>query len=114
MGWVGPYKVLQKITDVTYKIQESPNSRQIVVHVDHLKPYHGTVPTVWLEKRDSDSDVDENYDTQAPDLSISEQEIGPDDANVSVRELPRTPSPKKSRCGRAIRKPVKYSPQLCK
>ena len=38
--WIGPYKVLNKVTEVDYRIQRlsrKPDTR--VVHVDHLKPY---------------------------------------------------------------------------
>lgn len=40
-GWIGPYKILKKITSITYQIQRSPESKPIVVHVDHLKPFEG-------------------------------------------------------------------------
>ncbi|CAC5426234.1 unnamed protein product [Mytilus coruscus] len=39
LGWTGPYLVIEKITDVTYKIQKSEQTKSIMVHVDHLKPY---------------------------------------------------------------------------
>lgn len=38
LGWTGPFLVKQKLTDVLYRIQKSPNQRTFVVHVDHLKP----------------------------------------------------------------------------
>ena len=41
LGWTGPYKVLEKLSECTYKIQKSPNDRSLVVHVDHMKPYEG-------------------------------------------------------------------------
>ena len=41
MGWVGPYKIIERLTDVTYKIEHVDNKKQLVVHVDHLKPYKG-------------------------------------------------------------------------
>jgi hypothetical protein len=38
-GWTDPYLVLAKITNLKYKIQISEDSRSIIVHVDHLKPW---------------------------------------------------------------------------
>jgi len=49
LGWIGPYKIVKKITDVTYRIQKSPEARSLVVHVDHLKPYYGETPVLWQE-----------------------------------------------------------------
>ncbi|CAC5376954.1 unnamed protein product [Mytilus coruscus] len=47
LGWTGPYKVIKKITDLTYRIQKDTSTKQLVVHVDHLKPYQAAhTPTV--------------------------------------------------------------------
>ncbi|CAC5414061.1 unnamed protein product [Mytilus coruscus] len=47
LGWTGPYKVIKKITDLTYRIQKDTSAKQLVVHVDHLKPYQTAhTPTV--------------------------------------------------------------------
>ncbi|CAG2184718.1 unnamed protein product [Mytilus edulis] len=49
LGWTGPYLVIEKITDVTYKIQKSEQTKSIMVHVDHLKPYLGrNEPNNWV------------------------------------------------------------------
>ncbi|CAC5412542.1 unnamed protein product [Mytilus coruscus] len=48
LGWIGPYLIKRKITSVTYQIQRDPKSKDIVVHVDHLKPYNGReIPEIW-------------------------------------------------------------------
>lgn len=41
--WIGPFLIVKKISDVTYKIQESPRSKPKVVHSDRLKPYKGKI-----------------------------------------------------------------------
>lgn len=117
LGWIGPYKILEKITDVTYKIQESPDSRQINVHVDHLKPYLGAVPLVWVldGENESENEQEDSFQTPDPSLNMSEpgQVEGPVDSATGEGDVInfKTPSPpKQSRCGRAIRKPNKYSP----
>ena len=40
--WDGPYKVVTKISDVTYRIQKNSRSLPKVVHVDRLARYHGS------------------------------------------------------------------------
>ncbi|PNF29641.1 hypothetical protein B7P43_G16387 [Cryptotermes secundus] len=40
-SWEGPYKVVTRINDVVYRIQKTPRSRMLVVHLDRLAPYHG-------------------------------------------------------------------------
>ena len=40
--WKGPYRITRVITNVAYRVQQMrPPWRRIVVHCDHLKPYHG-------------------------------------------------------------------------
>jgi len=40
LAWIGPYKVLKKVTTVTYKIVHQSSNKILVVHVDHLKQCH--------------------------------------------------------------------------
>ena len=49
VDWDGPYLIVKNISDLTYTIQKSPTSRQINVHVDHLKAYLGEYgPIPWV------------------------------------------------------------------
>ena len=51
-GWIGPYLVIQRLTDLLYRIQDSKRVRPRVVHVDHLKKYYfedDEEPANWLE-----------------------------------------------------------------
>ena len=41
-SWEGPYKVVARINDVTYRIQRTPRSPCKIVHVDRLARYHGS------------------------------------------------------------------------
>ena len=50
-GWTGPYLVIQRLTDLLYRIQASKRARSKVVHVDHLERYYfedGKEPASWL------------------------------------------------------------------
>ena len=42
-GWEGPYRVVQKLTDLVYRIQRGPQSATKVVHHNLVKPYIGYV-----------------------------------------------------------------------
>jgi hypothetical protein len=41
-SWEGSYKVLTRINDVVYRIQQNHRSRMMVVHLDRLASYQGT------------------------------------------------------------------------
>lgn len=41
-SWEGPYEVVTRINDVTYRIRKSPRSPMKIVHVDRLARYHGS------------------------------------------------------------------------
>ena len=45
--WRGPFLIVKKISDVTYRIQESLKSKPKVVHSDRLKPYLGKNKPNW-------------------------------------------------------------------
>ena len=73
-GWVGSYKVIDKITDVTYETQKFSGSDYIVVHVDHLKPYEGILPPLNLAPQVSfteESVLDHGKNFMAKNLHLS-------------------------------------------
>lgn len=43
--WTGPYLIVTKISDVTFRIQASPRSRPQIIHADRLKPCVGFTAT---------------------------------------------------------------------
>ena len=44
--WRGPYRIIKRLNDVNFQIEEISTQKRQVVHYDRLKRYHGTVPTV--------------------------------------------------------------------
>jgi hypothetical protein len=46
--WVQGYVVVDVLDDVTVKIQASPRSKPLVVHVNRLMPYEGPDPPTWF------------------------------------------------------------------
>ena len=48
--WEGPYLVLDRLSDVTYRIQKSQRSKPRVVHNNRLKKYEGEHPPSWRQE----------------------------------------------------------------
>ena len=40
--WKGPYVIVSRINDVVYRLKEEGRAKQLVVHMDRLKPFHGS------------------------------------------------------------------------
>jgi ribosomal protein L21E len=47
-GWHGPFLIVNKLSELNYRVQKSENSRIITVHIDHIKQYDHEVPDSWL------------------------------------------------------------------
>ena len=112
--YTGPFRVMAKLGDVTYKIQRTPKSKPMVVHVDHLKMFHAnTPPDIWpiSEKGDQhlspegdslgNDAADECDDRVCTDVSrdadhASESSVEPPINNeLPVRQFPRISSRKR-------------------
>ena len=48
LKWVGPYLVLNKLSDVVYRIQQSQRTGPKIVHLNRLKLYNGPPRQDWL------------------------------------------------------------------
>jgi hypothetical protein len=46
--WEGPYLVITRLSNVTYRIQRNARAKLKIVHFDRLKPYRGTPPVSWV------------------------------------------------------------------
>ncbi|KAK3099399.1 hypothetical protein FSP39_003829 [Pinctada imbricata] len=102
LGWTGPFKVIEKLTDYTYKVQKGPNDRLIIMHVDHMKPYEGISPPNW-----SIEEEEEEVDNFVHSEILTSTPISPD-ISLDLRQAFETP--KKTRCGRTVRPPVPFTP----
>ena len=47
--WTGPFLIMNKLSDVIYRIQESSRAKPKVVHVDRLKEYLGPPLQNWQQ-----------------------------------------------------------------
>ena len=45
--YVGPFKIIEQVGPVLYKIKKSPRAQPKLVYVDRLKAYHGEIPREW-------------------------------------------------------------------
>ena len=52
-NWDGPFVILKKVNDVTFRIQKSPRSKPKVVHHDRLKLYTGKISSPFNVKPNS-------------------------------------------------------------
>ena len=48
-NWTGPWVVVERLTDVLFKIKHSKNSPVVVIHADNLKPYYGKNSIDWCK-----------------------------------------------------------------
>ena len=69
-GWTGPYLVVEKLSDLVYKVQASKRSKFKIVHLDHLKPYYVD------EDEQLVNWLDGSLDAKTPEKPIGEPDAG--------------------------------------
>lgn len=66
-GWLGPYLVTAKLSDVTFRIQQHSTSKPKVVHVNSLCPYEvGDEPNSWLSHDENNKETQTEIDSATP------------------------------------------------
>jgi hypothetical protein len=73
--WEGPYLIVDRLSDVTYRIQQSVKSKKKVVHFDRLKLYTGDSPPNWQVKRSDEQTMLEMGDEDTILNVVSKDEI---------------------------------------
>ena len=53
-GWKSPFLIVDKLGELNYRFQESPNSTILTLHIDHIKIYEHDTPLSWLEPKVKD------------------------------------------------------------
>jgi hypothetical protein len=66
--WEGPFLVVKRMSDVTYRIQRNNKSKMKVVHFDRLKPYKGKTGKSWLAL-DEGTLVELNYGAMEEEMN---------------------------------------------
>ncbi|MEW8545935.1 MAG: hypothetical protein AB2693_20630, partial [Candidatus Thiodiazotropha sp.] len=130
IDWDGPYLVIKKISELTYTIQKSPTSRQINVHVDHIKAYRGdnspipwvgpngepipgenAIPGPRVEPRPESNPMDGTIENQPFSNELEEELLPLDYESEGEHELPiERQTPVRTRVGRAVKPRQIYSP----
>ena len=115
LGWVGPFLVTRKFSDITYEIQESENSQAKVVHVDHLKVYEAeNMPPSWITADEggdgnlSDSSLSSNSDL---DTDCTQYQVPVPVPAPRRKNLQKSPVPAPRRSKRQTRAPDWFIPQ---
>ena len=99
--WHGPYLIVGKLSDVTYRIQQAQNGKKRVVHVDRMKPYLGEPLRSWITEADGGSDApiqeQDHHDPQATSESAQDEAKDPPEAKVpepqDFVDTPTSPAP---------------------
>ena len=108
LGWIGPYKVIEKITEVTYRIQKTPDSSCIVVHVDHLKRYEGiSPPHSWIPVV---TPLEESISEEVTPAPVHDELLSEEGSFLADFIPDPSPEVKRSRFGRQIKPRDIYSP----
>ena len=81
--WSGPFIVVKKLSDVTYRVQETNNRRRrIIVHFNRLKPYqHSTSQYQKLRREQIPSDVGRQEEKYGQHYFGTNLEVVDDEAN---------------------------------
>ena len=112
MKWQGPYLVIDKLSEVVFRIQQSgPRGPKKVVHYDLLKLYHGKPLESWLHKI---RQVEKRQ--EPPSLTLSVQS-SPSTQRADPTLLPRNEHPKvpcSSRLENSSRRPAEQEPRPTK
>ena len=88
-SWEGPFLVIKRLSDVTYRIQRSPRAKRKVVHFDRLKPYHGTNGVNWLEDDSGTPEVVAPEPT-VNDMSIDNTVLYDPEETIIYGDMPET------------------------
>ena len=99
--WQGPYLILDKLSNVTYRIQLKPRGRMQVVHFDRLKPYSGEPLQSWTGRKqmaheeaeceappvEAAPELDDGVGFEGGSASLDQTEENSEDMNQLCEEL---------------------------
>ena len=114
--WTGPYLILTKLSQVTFRIQASPRSRCQIVHADRLKPCIGVEPADLGFKQFGPARAASPQSPHPPEARPSspppddmEPAIETDGSSVGsdaeLEDFLPPQSPVRTRAGRRVKKP---------
>ena len=87
-SWEGPYIVLNRLSDVTYRIKGGLRAKMKIVHFDRLKPYLGEEVPAWIQleiKRWNKKKVDVEFEKEMA-AALLEETVLYDHDEVEIKE----------------------------
>ena len=102
--WDGPFLVVQKLSDLVYKIQKSPTAKPRVVHHDRLKPCYEKL-TSWLNVTNTNTQ-DENLVKRANNQPFISDDHPTDKDILPMPEVDIQPTLVKESCDHQSEKPA--------
>ena len=104
--WTGPYKVMERLTDVVYRVQLSPRTKPYMVNRYRLWRVSGALPEDWwthggvpaAESLEEDSSGEKHEGETSVEPTEEEED----------REDPFRGLPQRSRAGRNVRRPLRF------
>lgn len=112
--WTGPHRVVERLTDVVYRIQSSPRAKPYTVNRYRLWRVTGSLPEDWWAQAGTlnarPADPDETEITSRPDLENVNLAEPPDDQEGEDADTSDTPDEpiRTTRSGRMIRRPRRF------
>ena len=84
--WLGPYLIVTRMSDVTFRVQLTPRSHPIVVHADRMKKYEGQNRPTWQFTRPEPNDnaVDGSCDGAQEEIESVVSRGGEDDEETGT------------------------------
>ena len=82
--WLGPYLIVSRLSDVTFRVQLTPRAHPIIVHADRMKRYEGQARPTWqFHRRETTSETaqeDEvgNVDSQETEDKNETKTVSPE------------------------------------
>ena len=95
--WYGPYVIVEKHTDLTYKIKKENSEKTLIVHLDRLRPYCTQVLSYETETYNSDLEK-ENVENDAEEpreeslVMLGNSELNEIELDYSGRRQRRRPA----------------------
>jgi hypothetical protein len=121
--WCGPYRVMDKLTDVVYRIQASPRSKPYTVNHYRLWRVSGSLPDNWWATGSRGPGTEDDSGEQPPpdvehdperEVADVDPSIGPPDAGTDGRAAAPDAlaadanAVRTSRSGRPLHRPRRY------
>jgi hypothetical protein len=114
--WEGPYRVMERLTDVVYRIQRSPRSKARVVNRFRLWRVAGELPGDWWESGSTptkDLPVDEvSGQVDGAEANDTHDDAGDEsDDNVDNDNFPCVTDrdrPRFTKSGRTVKLPLRF------